>query len=91
MNFSPAIESFWQAYLATRAGGTRPGLDPDPIWQGGDTPEVATRLAHLTLAGTKTAASGLFWENEHNGYATPQAIQRISVGWITFDGMTMPP
>lgn len=72
MSFPAPIESFWQAYLATRINDQPPRLDPDPIWQGGDTPEVATRLAQLTLAGIKTAASGLLWENEYDGYALPQ-------------------
>lgn len=72
MSFPAPIESFWQAYLATRPDDNQPRLDPDPIWHFGDAAEVATRVGHLAKTGIKTASSGLVWEMEHNGLQPPQ-------------------
>lgn len=72
MSFLAPIESFWQAYLATRPDDNQPRLEPDPLWQFGDTAEVATRVGHLAQTGIKTASSGLVWEMAYNGLQPPQ-------------------
>jgi uncharacterized protein YhfF len=72
MNFPAHIESFWQAYLATRPDDNQPSLDLDPIWQFGDMEASATKEGHFAPQGVKTTTSGLLWEMEHEGAALPR-------------------
>jgi hypothetical protein len=57
MQLSPALERYWQLYLATRPDGIQPNLDSDPIWRFGDTPEAATLVGPLVKTGIKPTTS----------------------------------
>jgi hypothetical protein len=66
MTLPPQIETFWQAYLATRHDLPPPPLDPDPVWQFRDL-ESAGPVGQLANQGIKTTTSALLWELEHEG------------------------
>jgi uncharacterized protein YhfF len=71
MQLPPPIATFWHGYLATHTYTTPPRLDPEPLWQFGDTPDVATRVGQLAKLGIKTATSCLVWELDHDGGQIP--------------------
>ena len=71
MTLPPQIETFWQAYLATRGDLPPPPLDPDPVWQFGDL-ESAGPVGQLAKTEIKTTTSGLLWELEYEGVQSTQ-------------------
>ena len=71
MVHDPAVEAYWQGFLATLPPDT-PRPAGYSAWGFGDSPEMADDLGALVREGTKTATCGLLWEYEADGDPLPQ-------------------
>ena len=78
----PAIEKYWNDFLATQPS--------DSLYQSktyiaegfGDHPQLADELGQLVLSGIKTATCAAVWEYEAEG----QPFQEAGTLWIVLDG-----
>ncbi len=83
---NPAIEQFWQAYLATFPPDSPIRERPYTSEAFGDSAEMADELGQLIVAGTKTATCSALWEWQADG----DPIPAVGLMTIVLDGQQQP-
>lgn len=69
---SAEVDVFWQAYLGSLPADHAARSRAYKTWRFGHEARLGDELAELVRRGTKTASSGLVWEDEVEGVGPPQ-------------------
>lgn len=86
MTSSSEPDRYWQQFLGSPTGAAPTLRRYVEAFSFGFTPEDATEIAVLVLAGTKSATGSVLWSYE----ADRKAIPRVGDHWVVVDGRRIP-